>query len=99
MRGWVATIVRGPEPVSAPDAEIAIAPPAIATTSATSEGQIQSPGYQPRRLRQAVPSAALTPTRRWMRAPHSRQYSWPTICGRPQAGHVGAGGVAASSAI
>src|SRR5207249_2263470 len=52
------------------------APAAAATIRASSDGQIQSPGYQPSRLRQAEPSSATTPLRVGSLAPHSRQYSW-----------------------
>src|SRR3954471_18172352 len=66
-------------------------PAAAAITSASSVGQIQSPGYQPSRLRHAPPRTATTRPRAGSRSPHSRQYSWPAAYGVPQRGHCGAG--------
>src|SRR3954454_3933129 len=48
-------------------------PATAAITSASSAGQIQSPGYQPSRLRQNLPSAVTSPLLARSRAPHSRQ--------------------------
>src|SRR5215210_7373899 len=53
---------------------IAAAVAAIAIRSASSEGQIQSPGYQRTRRRQPSASAGTSPGV-WSRKPHSRQYS------------------------
>ena len=71
------------------------APAAAATTRASSDGQIQSPGYQPSRLRQAEPSLATSPLRAGSREPHSRQYSWPGLEGVPQRGQRSSGSGAA----
>ena len=54
--------------------------------SASSAGQIQSPGYQPSRRRQAEPRTATTPEDAGSRWPHSRQYSWPSLYGVLQRG-------------
>jgi len=54
------------------------APAAAAIKSAASAGQIQSPGYQPSRRRQAEPSRTISPPDAGSREPHSRQYSWPS---------------------
>ena len=61
-------------------------PATIATTSASSAGQIQSPGYQPRCRRQRAPSRVARVGRAGSRSPHSRQYSWPSLYGVPQRG-------------
>jgi hypothetical protein len=53
-------------------------PAAAATTRASSAGQIQSPGYQPRRRRQADARNATVPEVAGSRWPHSRQYSCPS---------------------
>jgi hypothetical protein len=49
-----------------------------ATTSASSAGQTQSPGYQPSRRRQAEPRTGRRPVVAGSRNPHSRQYSCPS---------------------
>jgi hypothetical protein len=53
-------------------------PAAAATTSASSAGQIQSPGYQPSRRRHLDPRNATMPELAGSRWPHSRQYSCPS---------------------
>ena len=78
--GEVATTVCSFAPLERSASQSADAAPApAATISASSDGQIQSPGYQPKRLRQAEPSRAATPARPGRREPHSRQYSWPGL--------------------
>src|SRR5439155_3041926 len=57
-------------------ARIATAAPSAAMTSAASTGQIQSPGYQGTRRRQAFSSTGTSPSAPGRRRPHSRQYSW-----------------------
>jgi hypothetical protein len=52
------------------------APAAAAIRSASSAGQIQSPGYQPIRRRHAEPRRTIRPPDAGSREPHSRQYSW-----------------------
>src|SRR5678815_3243504 len=56
-------------------------PATTATTSVSSAGQIQSPGYQPRRRRQRLPSRVVSPGAAGIRSPHSRQYSWSSAYG------------------
>jgi hypothetical protein len=86
---WVVTLVDGPAEVntrvsfaeleSSASQTADTTPATIATTSASSVGQIQSPGYQPARRRQPAPSFATRPGRGGSRSPHSRQYSWPSL--------------------
>src|SRR5215210_7705022 len=54
------------------------APAPTATSSASSVGQIQSPGYQPSRRRHCEPRKATAPALAGSRWPHSRQYSCPS---------------------
>ena len=82
----VATTVSLAELESSASQRAETTPAAMATTSASSAGQIQSPGYQPSRRRQAEPRTATTPEDAGSRWPHSRQYSWPSLYGVLQRG-------------
>jgi len=96
--GFVATMTA--RRFAPPPCEVAIATaaPAAAITRPSSAGQIQSPGYQGRRLRHAWPSAGTTPRCAGSRRPHSRQYSCRAPWGVPQRGQVPAAvGAPASS--
>ena len=79
-------------------ARIAIAAASAATISEPMTGQIQSPGYQATRRRQAVDSTGMRPRETWSRRPQSSQYSWKGSYGVPQRGHsppsapIGGGG-------
>src|SRR5437016_10092107 len=65
-------------------------PASAAISSASSDGQTQSPGYQPSCRRQARPSRGTRPlASTGSRRPHSRQYSWFGSCGVPQRGQSG----------
>src|SRR4051794_9908300 len=65
-------------------------PASAAISSADSDGQTQSPGYQPNCLRQARLSRGTRPlASTGSRRPHSRQYSWFGSCGVPQRGQSG----------
>src|SRR5205814_5246517 len=73
-------------------------PAKAAIKSASSDGQTQSPGYHPTRLRQARLRLGISPlASTGSRRPHSRQYSWFGACGVPQRGHSGPAGPRASS--
>src|SRR4051812_47145724 len=62
-------------------------PASAATRSASSEGQTQSPGYQPKRRRHPWLSRGTSPVASTgSRNPHSRQYSWLGSYGVPQRG-------------
>jgi hypothetical protein len=61
-------------------------PATTATSSVSSAGQIQSPGYQPRRRRQRLPRRVVSGGASGIRSPHSRQYSWPSAYGAAQRG-------------
>src|SRR5438105_12182561 len=61
-----------------------------AISSASSDGQTQSPGYQPSCRRQARLSRGTRPlASTGSLRPHSRQYSWFGSCGVPQRGQSG----------
>src|SRR5437016_7031260 len=65
-------------------------PASAAISSASSDGQTQSPGYQPSCRRQARLSRGTRPlASTGSRRPHSRQYSWFGSCGVPQRGQSG----------
>src|SRR5205823_4712730 len=74
---WTTVLLLASERSASQTAEAAPAAPAI--TSASSAGQIQSPGYQPNRRRQPLPSRVIRPPRRGSRSPHWRQYSCPSL--------------------
>jgi hypothetical protein len=82
----VATTVSLAELESSASQSAEATPARIATTSASIVGQIQSPGYQPMRRRQAAPSTAIGPVVAGSRWPHSRQYSCPSANGVAQRG-------------
>src|SRR6185437_2556248 len=83
---FVRTIVFPAELESSASQSAEDTPATTATTSASSVGQIQSPGYQPTRRRQRAPSLALSPGWAGNRSPHSRQYSWSSAYGVLQRG-------------
>src|SRR5207302_5200455 len=75
-----------PRPESA--TTTATAPPISATSRPSSTGQIQSPGYRPKRARHAAESRPTTPAPAPSRSPQSRQYSCPSAYGAPQRGQT-----------
>src|SRR5439155_16422046 len=72
--GEIATIVSSLALERSVSHQADAAPAAAATSSASSAGQIQSPGYRPKRRRHAEPSAETSPPREGSLPPHSRQY-------------------------
>src|SRR5438876_1482051 len=98
--GTVGDVAANVEPEFAfvfPVSRIDAVAPAAATSRVSSDTQIQSPGYQPRRRTHRRRSEGTVPVTEGRRSPHSTQYSWSGWRGAPQRGQVSSAAATAVS--